>query len=230
MAITVVQSTTGGGSLATNTVTLASSTTAGNCLVVAIGSPIAVSGVTLGGSAGNFAKAVATASGQIAAIWVDPNCAGGQTAVAVTTSSAPSSGTCIAVYEVSGLATSSVVDKTNSGIGTTATYSSGASGTTTSATELWIALGTSLSSSLAAPTTGGWTSTARVQKGAGPVCYMFAGYQITTVTGTGTYTGVTGSGTNWGAAVATLLSGAASGPSPRSQKPVLTAVSRAAFW
>src|ERR1039457_1905745 len=114
MAISVVQTkTTSGSSTSTTlTVTLAA-TTAGNCLVVCVGgissSWYAVTGVTLGGLAGNFAKATGSNSSYDGEIWVDDNCAGGQTSLVVTW--AGTTEAAAVVYEISGLATSGAVDQ-----------------------------------------------------------------------------------------------------------------------
>src|ERR1039457_5713175 len=107
MAIALVQAAV---TSSTGVPTFGSATTAGNCVVVCIGlgygtvNPT-VTGVTLGGSAGNFAALVTSAIGTArggTAIWADPNCAGGQTAVAVTISGG--SFKLAVAYEVSGVA------------------------------------------------------------------------------------------------------------------------------
>lgn len=70
------------------TSTLAEATTAGNTLAVAVCSYSAsssVTGITLGGSADHFAAAeTQLATNMLATIWVDPDCAGGQTSVVVS--------------------------------------------------------------------------------------------------------------------------------------------------
>src|SRR5580692_6602601 len=89
---TLVQSKSGSATSGTTiTVTLTSNTTAGNCLVVCAGDyagtfPATVTGITLGGSAGNFTlgESKNTSAEPDAEIWADPNCAGGQTSVVVT--------------------------------------------------------------------------------------------------------------------------------------------------
>ena len=149
MTIAVVQHASGtatftSGTSGTLTVTLGQATGSGNCLIacISVGSGPAdpsVSGVTLGGVAGDWAAVVtgAAASGQnIAAIWADPSAASGQTSVAVTaafggTASGSSSVAVLAdVYEVSGLAASAVADKTISAKGASASWSSGTTATT----------------------------------------------------------------------------------------------------
>ena len=198
MAISVVH-TTAANSL---TVTIPA-TTAGNCLVVCVASlnattPASISGITLGGSADNFAQAVAnTAQTASAFIWADPNCAGGQTSVVISgahlTVSAGNGG--VVVYEVSGLAASSPVDKTSSGNAASGTtWSSGTTAATTQAAEFWAGVADAFN-----PVGPGapWNNTT-----AGTSC--IAGQQITSATGTATYNGTC---TNTGpvaAAVATF--------------------------
>src|ERR1039457_124610 len=84
----VVQTKTGTATSGLSAAVTLTSTGAGNCLVVCasdyLPSP-ALHGITLGGLAGNFARATGTTSGAAGGeIWVDDNCAGGQTALVVT--------------------------------------------------------------------------------------------------------------------------------------------------
>ena len=89
----LVQAATATGTSATITVTLESATTAGNCLVVCVANGGSfngvVTGITLGGAAGNFGALASggnpSTSAAVASIWADPNCAGGQTSVTITT-------------------------------------------------------------------------------------------------------------------------------------------------
>ena len=180
-------------------------TTAGNCLVVCVGSwadPNSglVSGMTLGGLAGNFGALVAAPSTlALCFLWADPACAGGQTALVVTGTNlvvAVDSGA-ITVYEFTGLAATvaALKDKTAGNTGTTGTaWSSGATATTANAVEVWVGVGNTfdVESGAGAP----WTSTTEQ--------YGRAGYQITAATGTATYSGTQASSGGWSAAVATL--------------------------
>lgn len=149
MAIAVVQSAavlnpgSGAGSFA-------SSTTTGNCVVVLVftynGSNVTVStsAATLGGSADNFSQAAHVQSGysgsdtQFLSAWVDPDCAGGKTAIAVTASNATwINGAGMVLYELSGVATSSAVDVTSTSSGTTGTaMTSGTTAATGTANEM----------------------------------------------------------------------------------------------
>ena len=187
------------------------STTAGNCLVVAImsenSSAQSVSGITLGGSADNFAAAVSdTTQHTTAFIWCDPNCAGGQTAIVISGSNlAVGTGQGgVVIYEVSGLATSSVVDKTSHSDGTTGTsWTSTATATTTVANEFWV--GCADTTTTPTGPSSPWSNTA--PSGG----HAIAGYQIVASTGTATYNGTAAPlGGPWAACTATLAAGGTS--------------------
>src|SRR6185437_3767951 len=186
MAISVVHTT----SANTLTVTIPS-TTAGNCLIVCVGSfnsttPATISGITLGGSADNFAAATSNNSQTAAVfIWCDPNCAGGQTSVVISGSNlVVGSGTGgVVIYEVSGLATASVVDKvSNSSAGVGSTFTSGTTATTTVANEFWVGIGIGSNGGATGPSSP-WANTTP----GGGACV--AGQQIVSSTGTATYSG-----------------------------------------
>lgn len=181
----------------TVTVTLGSATTAGNCLVVATqgaDSSVnqAVSGITLGGSAGNFAALVspigtAGTTAGIVDMWADPNCAGGQTSVVVTWAGNNSHEIQVFVYEFSGLATSSLLDKSSTNFTTSpgGTWTSNATATTTQAVELWFGAVGSLNGTTTGPSSP-WINSS--QLGATGRT-LLVGYQITSSTGTATYSG-----------------------------------------
>ena len=120
-SITPIQqcSGSGGGSTSFNTQVLPNPTTAGNTLVVcvflqnSVTNPT-VTGITLGGSAGNFTSVVVKSDNAVtfdAEIWYDPVCAGGQTSVTVSfaggTGTSPNSN--MAVYEVPAVLTADQV-------------------------------------------------------------------------------------------------------------------------
>ena len=140
-ATSLIQSVSGTSSGSPLTLTLPQPTTAGNCLVVCVGTTLGssatVSGITLGGAAGNFAAAATVASGTAVdcEIWTDANCAGGQTSVVITLSNNVS---CAAqVMEWSGI-TSSPVDKTSTSTSGSSTYTSGATAALTQPSEIAI--------------------------------------------------------------------------------------------
>jgi hypothetical protein len=196
-------------------------TAAGNCLIVCIMSSgnaaATVSGVTLGGAADNFAAVV---SGQgtdgitqwaDAFQWADPNCAGGQTSVAISgTNLGFASGVGgIVVYEVSGLATSPADQTNNGGAASGLNWTSNTTPTTTAASEIWVGC------AAVPPTITGpgapWTNTT-----AGTAA--IAGEQIVTATGTATYNGSTSTSNAPNAAVVatyTAATTAAAGTQPR---------------
>ncbi|MHB2029481.1 MAG: hypothetical protein ACYCPT_11775, partial [Acidimicrobiales bacterium] len=118
------------------------STTAGNTLVVCIGTngggsgTQAISGVTLGGSANNFVSlgvnATTPASGTnpstLDTVWIDPSCAGGQTAIAISGTNVATD-SYIYVLEINGIGTPTL-DAHASVLSTagTTSWSSGATG------------------------------------------------------------------------------------------------------
>jgi len=186
----------------TTTVTIPA-TTAGNCLIVCVASlnattPASISGITLGGSADNFAQAVAnTAQTASAFIWADPNCAGGQTSVVVSgahlTVSAGNGG--IIIFEVAGLAATSVVDKTTSSNAASGTsWTSTATATTTQPNEIWIGVADAFNP--VGPSSP-WNNTAAGTS-------AIAGQQIVSSTGTATYNGTCTNSGPVAAAVATF--------------------------
>ena len=216
MTFTLAQAAVPGSANAlTLTLTLASPTTAGNCLIVCVGTSStaaasAVASVKLGGSVGNFAaEETSGTSGSLqgrAEIWADPNCAGGQTAVLITVAGGSGANTGIGavVYEFTGIPTSSAVDQVHPGQGTSTPWSSGSTPTTTQASELWV--GAYCGSDFA----GGKTITppaafTNIATQLATVTYFTAGYQIVSSTGAAAYAGTGNSGTqSWGAAVATF--------------------------
>lgn len=209
MAVLVQSASNTAASGSSLTVTL-SPTGGGNCLVACIGglagSAPSVSGVTLGGSAGNFALArkqsVASFTDGDCEVWTDQDCAGGQTSLTVTFS-ASQTDLFAWVMEWSGIAGISAVDKVNSGSGTSSSFSSGSSGTLTNPGE--VVIGASLAASAAGTTAEAgpgspWTNLAQIQAGSG---VLIAGYQVVTANTALTYSGTAsgGNGTFMSAAV-----------------------------
>jgi hypothetical protein len=159
--------------------------------------------VTLGGSAGNWASQVTLTTalaGQVA-LWADPNCAGGQTSVAIT-QNGPGASLAAQVYEISGLVTTSPLDASSSNGPTsltTSSWTSNASGTTTQATEIAIGVvggynNAGSSTTLTGPSSP-WTNETQVTPSTG--VFLLSGYNILSSTGTVTYSGTSNiSGTN----------------------------------
>ena len=214
MSIAFVQAASNTAAAGSVTVTLGSNTTAGNCLVacIALGnssSTSSVSSVKLGGAADNWAslKAVgdlAVGAEQLA-VWADPNCAGGQTAVAITQSTGLV--TMAWVFEFSGLATSSILDQSatfDSAGGTNSTFSV-TSGTTTQASELAIGCAYAFSTTITGPSSP-WVNESTLSQGSDR---LQASYDILSSTGTVTYSGSFGAAQFNGQILVTLLATAA---------------------
>lgn len=214
MPVSVVQTASNTGT-STVTVTLGSSTTAGNCLVACIamgsgGGLATVSGVTLGGAADHWAQLAAagnllTGAEQLA-VWADPNCAGGQTAVAITVSGAAV--TLAQVFEASGIAASSVLDQSataDSGGATSGPAFSLSTGSTAQASELAIACTYGYNQTVTGPSSP-WVNEATL---ASTTRDLQASYQILSSAGTVTYSGSYGAATFNGQIVVTLLAAAA---------------------
>jgi hypothetical protein len=215
MAPSLVQSASGTATAGTTvTVTLGAGTTAGNCLVVKVGAtqnvtnPV-VSGITLGGAAGNFAlaKAENSAGSCQCEIWTDQSCAGGQTSVVVTfTAGSGSLLTMAAVAEEwSGIKASGAVDQTNGGASSgAASWSSGSSGTLSSANE--VVLGAVYTGNPGTLTTPGapWTELTQVPVTNTITSVLGTAWQVVSATTAQTYNGTqTNSGT-YAAVIVTL--------------------------
>ena len=128
MAISVVQTATNYDP-PSGTCTFSRATTAGNCVVVFIftyalaSQTITTTGITLGGSAGNFQQAISVQTTPVGgdtdylAAWIDPDCAGGQTAIVASVTNATwqgiYTGTGLIIMELSGVAASFPLDVTS---------------------------------------------------------------------------------------------------------------------
>lgn len=236
MAPVLVQSKSATGAGSPLSVTLTSPTTAGNCLIVcssgnsSVTDPV-VTGVTLGGSADHFAP-VATVGNSgtdfaLTSQWADPGCAGGQTAVSVAFSSSGTPVLDVTVMEWSGLATSSVVDKTASQVNSSGatSWSSTATATTTQASEVAIGCVGGFNGSGIGTITGPsspWTNLAQETSGGGSYG-LRTGWQVLSSTGTPSYAGTFAASSDYAAVIATYK--AASGAT----LPPAAAVTAAAF-
>ena len=202
---------------ATVTVTLGQNTTAGNCLVVctALGNSSqqqTVSSVTLGGAAGNFAQLAAvgnlvTGAEQLAA-WADPNCAGGQTAVAVTWSGGLA--VMVYVFEFSGIVASSPLDQSvtfDSGGGSNSTFSV-TTGTLAQATEVAVGCAYGYNQTVTGPNSP-WVNEATITSGPRD---LQASYNIVNATTAVTYSGSFGASTFNGQILVTLKGTVSAGP------------------
>lgn len=209
----IVQAKSATGTTSPLAATLATGTTAGNCLVAAIGEGNSttnptVSGITLGGSAGNWALAVANKvnADANAELWTDQNCAGGQTAVSTAFNAGTGTGNGYMewVYEVANVVATSAVDKTNSGGAASGAWSSGSTGTLTQPNEIAIGVGVGIGSGGAPTITGPsapWSNQASVTAAR---TSMISGSQVVSATTALTYSGTVSTG-RVGAAILTLL-------------------------
>jgi hypothetical protein len=186
----------------TFTITFPNPTTAGNTIVVCaathrFATNSTVSGITLGGSAGNFASVVAqnTATVTDTEIWYDPVCAGGQTHVAVSFAGGSGAGPgCWAVaYEVPAVLT---VDQTSSNFSTSpvSTWTSGATPVTTSVNEIWFGCAAGLSD---LSVSGGNWSVTDVAGSGNPMGYSIAGAEAAAA-----YTGTIAAASDYTAVIA----------------------------
>ena len=206
MAISVVQTVTA-NSLS---ITLPTAPTAGNALIVCVGSFSAsssaessITGITLGGSSAGWTQATAGHGNDGAGdyndafIWYLADVpAGGPTSLVISGTNllVASSDGGVVIYEVSGLSTTAPLDQVSNDGGNSLDWSSGATPATTSASEIWIGVGATYNT-ISGPGTP-WTNSA--------FTYAVAGYQIVSATGTATYSGTQGSSGAWAAAVATF--------------------------
>lgn len=227
----IVQAITGTGT----SLSFLSPTTAGNCVVACLGdisgtlNAAAVTAMKLGGVVDNFgASALQTAGGSpsqgYATIWADPNCSGGQTAVAATASNTVDPVMCL--YEISSIVTSSVLDSTgNNSASTSASWTSLATGTTTGASDAIIGVAVCGGFGTLTGPASLWTNHSQAGLSATD---LISGSQLASATGTFTYSGTINASEKWAAAVV-ALKGLASVLVPRSRS-VNQAVMRAALW
>lgn len=202
--MSLVQTKQGSAASGSLTITLDAPTTAGNALIVVLASsgtttnPTSVSSITLGGSAGNFASVSTFGSASDAAIgatWLDLNCVGGQTSVAITmTGGTGTIATLATVYEWSGLVSASAFDKASGGVNAGATsWSSGATAAVSQPSELLVG-GTFVTVSGSSPTITGpnapWNNLSQIAQVQGSFndAWM-SGYQVVSSGGTATYSG-----------------------------------------
>ncbi len=198
----------------TCTVTLGAGTTAGNTLIVAVayytsGGSITVTGVTLGGSAGNFVqRATETPSGgPYLAVWENYSIPGGQTSVVVTLS--VSGYAAVDVYEVSGLIPTGAWIRSAGDSGSGTAWTSG-TGYPQPGNTFTVAIGAG-PVTVAGPSTTvdliPWTSSAvqtwNASSASGEVSGYMIAYQPETATRLFTYSGTCGSG-DWAGLVASF--------------------------
>ena len=227
MSPSFIQVASNAASASSVTVTLGSPTTGGNCLVALFGDAadttnVLPSGITLGGSADNWAQVATWTANAHAAVagWADPACAGGQTSVVISTTGGSGDHLFAWVFEFSGL-TGTLDVSSGADNGFAASWTSAATSATTQASEVAFGI-TSGSVNGSAGTTAGlagpsspWVNEAQQSLvGTTHTKDAICGYQILSSTGAQTYAG-TASPTNTNdTLVFTLLAQAlpASGP------------------
>jgi hypothetical protein len=201
MPSAVVQSRSAQGSGASISLAFSSNVTAGNTAIVAIAPYSAAASSTTSSPANTFTSdaAVSAGNGGRVAIYSAPNVASGATTV--TGNATGSNFITIAIYEVSGLITSSIKDQSASNSGTSASHPTGTTPTTTQANEFLFAAVQDDSAGTGPPTVGGsWTLGQHQDNSANPV--IATAYQ--TVSATGAYSATfTWNNALFGAAIAT---------------------------
>lgn len=232
MAPSLVQVAANAASAASVTVTLGSPTTGANTLVALFGTSAnssngSPSGITLGGSADNWAQsAIQGSSGDhaISAGWADPNCAGGQTSVVITLTGGSGDLLFAWVFEWSGL--SATVDVSSGAANSfSSTWTSGTTGSTTQADEVAFgitcgAANTAGAAGLAGPASP-WVNEAQQSlAGSSHTKCAIAGYQVLSSTGTQVYSGTASPANTNDTLVFTLL---AASPPPVSPSGLLMA-------
>lgn len=208
------------------TVTLGTPATAGNCLVACIGGYDvgAVENVTSAASADHWAAGVIEdISVTTCEIWVDRNCAGGNTTVSATVTN--SGLLMMEIFEFSGIDPSAPIDvitQNGSASISNTSWSSGTSGTY-SAGDVLVGMCSASNASVTYTMTGPsspWINEASVGANVTPnLARMIAGYQITTGGGTMTYAGTNTGFVRYGAAAVALKAAGGGGGSAGSFLP-----------
>jgi hypothetical protein len=201
MTAYVVQSAQGTATTAAGTVTLPSSTRAGNTLIAMASirnagtANASLTGVTLGGVADNFAQAYSAGGASAAGAlywWLDPLCAGGQTSVVFTTAGgAGAEALTMNVLEVGGMiplpAGPGAVDASSAGTASSASWNSGTTPLTGWSTEIWtgqvVAAGTRAITPAAIP----WISYPAQPNGT--ISITQTAFQVTPTAGSAVYNG-----------------------------------------
>jgi len=226
VAVTVVQSASSGATATSLTVTLGSPVTAGNTLCASVSvwdedTSTWTIALETGSSPDNWVlhrKAARNASrtNSYAAAWADTDCAGGASTVTITLTGATGgflTGIICQVWEVAGLATAAE-DITGATGGNSGAFTTGAftpSSGTSAADEFWWASVTVASGGLTVTGPAGWTNTAQLSSGTASTA-MMAGCQTPGATGSPAYSGtISGAGSQWACAGATLKAGTAAG-------------------
>ena len=208
MAPAIVNYTAGTASKTSPLTITIPATTAGNTLLVVVTGhgtrALTVTGITLGGAAGNFTQRVYASNSRnfgFAAIWEDFDCAGGQTTVAVSVSG-PVTSIVAEVYEVSGLVSTGAYDVSSGSTGYSTAWTSGTTGTTAQASEF--VLGGAFTYTTTTGPASPWTNQTPIIQGTGASFFEISGYQTASATGIFTYSGTEQFPGHYAAVVATF--------------------------
>lgn len=184
--------------LSLNYNTAGGGTTAGNCLVLVVQSAnaSAFTGVTFtGGNRDNWTQATSFSSGStggLTAIWIDEDCAGSQETITIATASGASQQINAQLYEFSGVATTSAIDRTQVHGSTTSTitWTTSTTALTRNATEVWVGVVAGLSfSAFTLNQPAGWTHplSGISNSNGGQFSRLLSAYQFTSGTGNAVY-------------------------------------------
>jgi len=251
MAITLVQhaqskTTFSSGSSGTASATFGSGPTAGNCLIacftvqaIAVNGTPSVSSVETGSSTDNWTlpsdASVTISDESLGAIYVDPGTGASSSTINVavafggTASSNDTVNVFIDIYEVSGLASSSVADQASANSApNTESFTSDATATTTAAAEFWVGVAGAMADSEgqtvgftgpSSPWTNEAAQTSSITDAGSDILdtAQISGYQITTSTGAATYSGTMSHDSDYVAVVVTLKAATGSPDVPQIQ-------------
>lgn len=232
------------------TIDLTSAPTVGNCLLIYICSKNPMNGLAIvqGGSSASWTSITSTSNASSNVyVYALLNVPSGSTTTLTLTTSNNSQLFCTIIEELSGLATSSLLDQTANSNGLGNTYSSGTTATTTNATEYWVNIysyfntaSSGLDATGNAPTNGytvngalntspnpvkqgdaGWTGSAGPAPSILDTYGMIMAYKIVSSTGTagGSITDVNSRNNNY-LALAITLNGAAAAPTPTPRRQI----------
>ena len=187
-------------------------TTAGNCLVLCVQSANgdAVTGVTFtGGNRDNWEQATSiNGGGGLTAIWIDYDCAGSQETINIATASGASQQINAQLYEFSGVATVSAIDRTqvHGSTSSTPSWSTTDTAETRNSTEVWVGMvgGLSTASFTLTGPASPWHNLAEITNKTGDVySRLLSGYQFSTTETSAVYAG-SSDGSTYGAAIVCL--------------------------
>jgi len=212
----LVQSQQGSAAASTLTLNLPHATVAGNTLIVAVvtvgtSNNPSVSGITIGGSADNFASVASNGGGTdecIIQTWADVSCVGGQTAVVISTSGGVGTQGVFAVAMEWQNTVGFDVAASQIGVNTGFTFDSTATAAPAVPVEVQIGLvGTNGGAGLTGPGSP-WTNFTQINRTIGGILQtMLAGYRVVLTSTVGEYSGNMSGNVIWNAGVATFKTG-----------------------